>query len=81
MKIITDLRQRHLEAWFDAYNNEIEDGIQSANGVSVRSAIKADIVTGITANDVADMKPYEVDAIAKDVNILIEDARKPPEKK
>ena len=80
-EIIDDLRQRHVEKWSEAYNAQFNESVVAHHGSNCRAAVKAGIVTGITANDVDDMKPYEVRELSDKVSILIGEALKAPEKK
>lgn len=69
MNIIKDLRQRHLEAWEDAYFrlSDGKKGMNSDNGAVVRAAVEAGWLDG-DPGDVGEMKPAGVIALAKKIN-------------
>ena len=74
--LITDLRQRHVEAFFAALR---ESGAQDKSGPEymggvVRAALSAGIATGATADDVAEMKPQDVTTLGRKVNDLLREA-------
>jgi len=70
MNIITDWRQRHLEAFETEYFTLSEKlkGKNSDNGAVVRAAIKAGIITGVSLDAIGDMSPREVGKMARAVN-------------
>lgn len=73
MKLITDIRQRHLEKFEALYFVDVEDrkGVSTETGAAVRAAVEAgwfaDVPNGY---DVADEKPSVVRALAQQVNDL-----------
>jgi vacuolar-type H+-ATPase catalytic subunit A/Vma1 len=81
MKLTSDLRQRHVERWSEAYNAQFSKTVVAHHGANCRAAIEAGIVTGITADDIGDMMPHEVSALSEQVSQLISEALAPPEKK
>lgn len=73
MKLITDLRQRHLEAFEAEVNARKGDGdvhgLSTDAGLAVRSAIAAGWIIDATDPDVVgDMAPADVRKMAKAVN-------------
>jgi hypothetical protein len=73
MKLITDLRQRHLEAFEHEVNTRKGDGdvrgLSTDAGLAVRSAIAAGWIIDATDPDVVgDMAPAAVRKLAKAVN-------------
>lgn len=69
MKLKTPLKQRHLEAWEEAFNAEEVTGASRFAGLVVRAAIKAgwfDDLVSVEAVD--DMNPAFVRKLAKQVN-------------
>lgn len=69
--LITDLRQRHLEAFEAAYNTIEARGRATLAGGAVRAAASAgwfgDTLKG---DDVGDMLPTEVQALSKEIDAL-----------
>lgn len=73
MPDITDLRQRHLEAYEEHYNNLTNDGklrgLSRDSGAVVRAAIKAGwFGDALKAEAIDDMTGGEVRKLAKAVN-------------
>lgn len=76
MELNRDLRQRDLERLEAEYEGiELGDlqGAQRIHGAVVRSAIRAGWITGVTVDDVADMRAADVRRMARQVNALYEE--------
>lgn len=74
-KVITDLRQRHSEAWADEFEPMKEQetprvDVQLA-GQNVRAAIKAGIVEGLTFDELGDMTTQEVHELSVEITALV----------
>ncbi len=67
MKII-DIRQKHLEAFEEAYNKDRPVGLSSSAGHAVRAALAAGWFDDAGGVDVGDMKGSEVRRIAKEID-------------
>jgi len=71
--IITDVRQRHVEAFFAALR---ELGAQDKSGPEymgglVRAALSTGIALGAKADDVDEMLPADVNALGSKINDLL----------
>jgi hypothetical protein len=68
----TDIRQRHLEAFEHEYNTvETARGTSTLAGAVVRAAAAAGwFAAPLTPEEIADMKPAQVRALATAVNEL-----------
>lgn len=73
----SQLRQKHVEAWADEFN-PLHDGVRDLNvqyaGQSVRAAINAGIVEGLTIEELGEMLPQEVHEISSIVSPMVMDA-------
>lgn len=68
MRII-DLKQRHLEAFEDAYHAaDVKDGLSNISGRTVRAAIAAGWFGEGCDADVGEMKAGEVRQLAQEIN-------------
>jgi len=71
--IISDLKQRHLEAWEAAYfelithDGKTKPGKNTDNGAVIRAAAKAGMLTG-DVGDVGDMTPKAAAKLAGAIN-------------
>lgn len=76
MKIIDDLRQGHLEMFFDTYG--VDDAKSrhavAVNGDILRAAIKAKIIVDGTDKDVANMTAKEAAKLASEVIATVRDS-------
>lgn len=88
MRIIPDLRQRHLSAWTRALRELKPDGVEDVkqlplvefDDVTVRAAIAAGWIEGVSDPDaVGDMYGHEVDALSTEIWQRFNDARRPPD--
>jgi hypothetical protein len=73
MKLITDLRQRHLEAWEREFNKFRGDdkGVSTFHGSVVRAALAAGwFGDGADADAVDEMTPREVRKLSAAVDAL-----------
>ena len=76
-----DLRQRHVEKWSEAYAAQFTGTVVAHNGANVRAGVKAGIITGLTAEEVDDMRPRDVRALSEELSELLNESLKPLEKK
>ena len=79
-EVLTDIRQRHAEAWSESYYKATRRGLFSDAGANVRSGIEAQIVTGLPMADVDDMDPREVIALSGRLSDALLPYLKPLEK-
>ena len=72
-EILTDLRQRHLEAWELAYQpgEPKPGGLAVSSGRMVRACIEAGIVEGLTADDVGDMTIDDANKLAEELATIV----------
>jgi hypothetical protein len=82
-KIITDLRQRHIEKWVELLD-PLSPGenryIVTYAGDNLRAAIRAGILEGMTVEDVDDLTTPETFMISKEIADLCEPLLIPPQK-
>jgi hypothetical protein len=80
MKLITDLRQRHVEAWSLAFPEKNDDSRPFAARESdiLRAAIEAGIITDAQPEDVDDLTPRAARKLAGEVLSLIADSYADP---
>lgn len=73
-----DLRQRDAEAYFKAMRKYYEPGMTEieSKGCIVRAAVDTELITGISVDEVADLRPYDVEKLAEEVAEIIEASRK-----
>ena len=82
-EITTDLRQRHIEKWalvFEPHREGDERHIVAYHGDNVRACIEAGIITGLTADEVDDMRVPDIADLSKRALTVINDAFAPPKK-
>jgi hypothetical protein len=74
MKLKTEIKQRHLEAWETAYLAIDTKGSSNHAGAVVRSAIEAGWFDDpVSVDAVGDMAPSEVRRLARDIDKLYTD--------
>ena len=81
MEIIKDLRQRHVEAWSQAYRDQFTGTIAAHHGANCRAAIDAGILQGVSHEEVGNMYAGEVAELSEQISELIIKANEPPKKK
>ena len=80
MKLITDIRQRHIEKWSLAFPEKHDDSRPFAARESdiLRAAIEARIVEGLTLEGVDDLTPRAARKLAGEVLSLIAESYADP---
>jgi hypothetical protein len=80
MKLITDIRQRHIEKWSLAFPEKHDDSRPFAARESdiLRAAIDAGIIEGAALEDVDELRPKEARKLAGEVLTLIADSYADP---
>ena len=76
MEILKDLRQRHIDAYFPLMRDVPTDKLSAPEyaGQVVRAAARVGIITGLTAEEVDDLKPGMVVKLAKQISEAITEA-------
>jgi hypothetical protein len=80
MKLITDIRQRHIEKWSLAFPEKNDDSRPFAARESdiLRAAIDAGIIEGAALEDVDELRPKDARKLAGEVLTLIADSYADP---
>lgn len=68
MKLVTDLRQHHLEDFEAAYNKDLPKGVSSQAGHVVRAALAAGWFGDANGADVGEMKPADVRRLSREID-------------